>query len=64
MMVRGPGPGTYNAATSIQRYNNKLNGLGRVRRFEERSIDASVEKDFIAKDTPGPGSYEFSSSFK
>ena len=42
---------------------DKMNGLGKVRRFQDRSIDYSVEKDFISKDTPGPGLYEYNEGF-
>ena len=61
---KSPGPGRYEARSSFQKLGNRMNGLGRVRRFEERSIDKAVAKDFRSKETPGPGEYGFNSDFK
>jgi hypothetical protein len=60
---RSPGPGTYEAKGTFKRLGQRMNGLGKIRRFEEKSIDKAVAKDFRCRETPGPGEYGFSSDF-
>ena len=60
---QSPGPGSYEFNKTFTKLPDKMNGLGRVKRFHDRSIDYSVEKDFISKETPGPGNYEYSEGF-
>jgi hypothetical protein len=61
---QSPGPGAYESKTAFVNSGQKPNGLGKITRFQEKSIDYSVEKDFISKDTPGPGMYQFNDHFK
>ena len=41
-----------------------MNGLGKIKRFEEKSVDKNICKDFISIGTPGPGTYEYKNDFK
>lgn len=61
---RAPGPGTYESRTIFTRQQQRMYGLGRIKRFEEKSIDAAVAKDFRMKETPGPGEYSFDNGWK
>lgn len=63
MSQKSPGPGTYEWKPAFVKYNEKQNGLGKIKRFEEKSIDYSVQKDFLCKETPGPGQYNFNDHF-
>jgi len=37
--------------------------LGKIKRFNEKSIDYCLEKDFLSKETPGPGQYNYKDNF-
>lgn len=54
---QSPGPGNYEFRHSFQPAPYKQNGMGRIKRFQEKSVDYCLEKDFISKETPGPGQY-------
>ena len=62
--VKAPGPGNYEVVQLFKRHQEKINGMGRIKRFEEKSVDKNICKSFLSMGTPGPGQYEYKNNFK